>query len=78
MIVPWFMSPQTVTRIIPTTNEICFPANLQPPFMAMSLELRGASAVIGHEMTHGFDDQGRKYDKKEFDGLVDRGGWPPV
>lgn len=65
----WFMSPQTVNAYYnPTTNEICFPAGiLQMPFFYMdaddALNYGGIGVVIGHEMTHGFDDQGRKYDK---------------
>lgn len=65
----WFMSPQTVNAYYnPTTNEICFPAGiLQAPFFYMNaddaLNYGGIGVVIGHEMTHGFDDQGRKYDK---------------
>lgn len=65
----WYMSPQTVNAYYnPGTNEICFPAGiLQPPFFdpeASDAENYGAiGVVIGHEMTHGFDDQGRNYDK---------------
>ncbi len=65
----WFMSPQTVNAYYnPTTNEICFPAGiLQKPFFdpeADDAENYGAiGVVIGHEMTHGFDDQGRQFDK---------------
>ena len=65
----WFMSPQTVNAYYnPTTNEICFPAGiLQPPFFYMNADdavnYGAIGVVIGHEMTHGFDDQGRKYDK---------------
>lgn len=65
----WYMSPQTVNAYYnPMTNEICFPAGiLQPPFFdpeASDAENYGAiGVVIGHEMTHGFDDQGRQYDK---------------
>jgi len=65
----WFMSPQTVNAYYnPTTNEICFPAGiLQPPFFYMNaddaINYGAIGVVIGHEMTHGFDDQGRKYDK---------------
>lgn len=65
----WYMSPQTVNAYYnPTTNEICFPAGiLQPPFFdpdADMAENYGAiGVVIGHEMTHGFDDQGRQFDK---------------
>lgn len=65
----WQMTPQTVNAYYePTTNEICFPAAiLQPPFFdpkADDAANYGAiGVVIGHEMTHGFDDQGRQYDK---------------
>ncbi len=65
----WFMSPQTVNAYYnPSTNEICFPAGiLQAPYFnldADDAENYGAiGVVIGHEMTHGFDDQGRQFDK---------------
>ena len=65
----WFMSPQTVNAYYnPLTNEICFPAGiLQAPYFnpdADDAENYGAiGVVIGHEMTHGFDDQGRQFDK---------------
>ena len=65
----WFMTPQTVNAYYnPTTNEICFPAGiLQRPFFDPKADAAfnyGAiGVVIGHEMTHGFDDQGRQYDK---------------
>ncbi len=65
----WFMHPQTVNAYYdPGRNEIVFPAAiLQPPFFGMDAgdpENYGAiGAVIGHEMTHGFDDMGRKYDR---------------
>ena len=65
----WFMFPQTVNAYYsPQTNEICFPAGiLQPPFFdieADDAQNYGAiGVVIGHEMTHGFDDSGRHYDK---------------
>lgn len=65
----WGMSPQTVNAYYnPTTNEICFPAAiLQPPFFNPNADdavnYGGIGVVIGHEMTHGFDDQGRNYDK---------------
>lgn len=65
----WHMTPQTVNAYYnPTTNEICFPAAiLQPPYFdpeADDAQNYGAiGVVIGHEMTHGFDDQGRQYDK---------------
>ncbi|MBQ7853974.1 MAG: M13 family metallopeptidase [Muribaculaceae bacterium] len=65
----WYMPPQTVNAYYsPLTNEICFPAGiLQAPFFnpdADDAENYGAiGVVIGHEMTHGFDDQGRQFDK---------------
>ena len=65
----WYMTPQTVNAYYnPTTNEICFPAGiLQSPFFDMSADdafnYGAIGVVIGHEMTHGFDDQGAKYDK---------------
>ena len=65
----WHMTPQTVNAYYnPTTNEICFPAGiLQPPFFDMQADdafnYGAIGVVIGHEMTHGFDDQGRQYDK---------------
>lgn len=65
----WYMTPQTVNAYYnPTTNEICFPAGiLQYPFFDPKADAAfnyGAiGVVIGHEMTHGFDDQGRQYDK---------------
>ncbi len=65
----WLMTPQTVNAYYnPTTNEICFPAAiLQPPFFDMqaddAVNYGAIGVVIGHEMTHGFDDQGRNYDK---------------
>ena len=65
----WMMSPQTVNAYYnPTTNEICFPAGiLQAPFFspdALDCDNYGAiGVVIGHEMTHGFDDNGRQFDK---------------
>lgn len=65
----WLMTPQTVNAYYnPTTNEICFPAGiLQPPFFDMNADdavnYGAIGVVIGHEMTHGFDDQGRQYDK---------------
>lgn len=65
----WHMTPQTVNAYYnPTTNEICFPAAiLQPPYFDPSaddaLNYGAIGVVIGHEMTHGFDDQGRKFDK---------------
>ena len=66
----WLMNPQTVNAYYnPTTNEICFPAGiLQPPFFNMNADdavnYGAIGVVIGHEMTHGFDDQGRQYDKE--------------
>lgn len=65
----WYMTPQTVNAYYnPTTNEICFPAGiLQPPFFDMQADdafnYGAIGVVIGHEMTHGFDDQGSKFDK---------------
>lgn len=65
----WYMNPQTVNAYYnPPTNEICFPAGiLQPPFFDMSasdaFNYGAIGSVIGHEMTHGFDDQGRQFDK---------------
>lgn len=65
----WLMNPQTVNAYYnPTTNEICFPAAiLQPPFFNPeaddAVNYGAIGVVIGHEMTHGFDDQGRNYDK---------------
>ncbi len=65
----WYMTPQQVNAYYnPTTNEICFPAGiLQPPFFDMTADdafnYGAIGVVIGHEMTHGFDDQGSKYDK---------------
>ena len=64
----WFMLPQTVNAYYnPGTNEICFPAGiLQAPFFAPDAEAAenygGIGAVIGHEVGHGFDDQGAQYD----------------
>jgi len=65
----WYMTPQTVNAYYnPTTNEICFPAGiLQVPFFNPDADdafnYGAIGVVIGHEMTHGFDDQGRQYDK---------------
>ena len=65
----WLMTPQTVNAYYnPSTNEICFPAAiLQPPFFNMEADdaanYGAIGVVIGHEMTHGFDDQGRQFDK---------------
>ena len=66
----WYMSPQTVNAYYnPTTNEICFPAAiLQPPFFDMEADdasnYGAIGVVIGHEMSHGFDDKGRQFDKE--------------
>jgi putative endopeptidase len=66
----WDMTPQTVNAYYnPSNNEICFPAGiLQPPFFFAkaddAVNYGAIGVVIGHEITHGFDDQGRKYDKK--------------
>jgi putative endopeptidase len=65
----WYMNPQTVNAYYnPTTNEICFPAGiLQYPFFDMEADdafnYGAIGVVIGHEMSHGFDDQGRQFDK---------------
>ena len=65
----WHMTPQTVNAYYnPTTNEICFPAGiLQVPFFDATADdafnYGAIGVVIGHEMTHGFDDQGRRFDK---------------
>lgn len=65
----WAIPPQTVNAYYnPTTNEICFPAAiLQPPFFNPTADdavnYGAIGVVIGHEMTHGFDDQGRNFDK---------------
>jgi len=65
----WGMTPPTVNAYYnPKMNEIVFPAGiLQPPFFYANADdavnYGGIGAVIGHEMTHGFDDQGRQYDK---------------
>lgn len=65
----WFMTPQTVNAYYsPSQNEICFPAAiLQPPFFDITADdaqnYGGIGVVIGHEMTHGFDDSGRRFDK---------------
>ena len=65
----WLMKPQTINAYYnPTTNEICFPAGiLQPPFFNANADdacnYGAIGVVIGHEMTHGFDDQGSQFDK---------------
>ena len=65
----WFMLPQTVNAYYnPGTNEICFPAGiLQAPFFDADADpaenYGGIGAVIGHEIGHGFDDQGSEYDE---------------
>lgn len=65
----WLMNPQTVNAYYnPTTNEICFPAAiLQPPFFYAygddAINYGGIGVVIAHELSHGFDDKGRLYDK---------------
>lgn len=87
----WFMSPQTVNAYYnPEGNEIVFPAGiLQPPFFNPeaddAINYGGIMAVIGHEFSHGFDDQGSQYDgdgnlndwwteedRKNFDKLTDK------
>jgi len=66
----WLMTPQTVNAYYnPSTNEICFPAAiLQPPFFQLdaddAVNYGAIGVVIGHEMTHGFDDEGRQFDKE--------------
>lgn len=66
----WHMTPQTVNAYYnPTTNEICFPAAiLQPPFFDPEVDdavnYGAIGGVIGHEMSHGFDDQGCQFDKE--------------
>lgn len=65
----WLMNPQTVNAYYrPDINDICFPAGiLQPPYFDINaddaLNYGAIGVVIGHEMTHGFDDQGRRFDK---------------
>ena len=65
----WYMTPQTVNAYYnPSSNEICFPAGiLQYPFFDMQADdafnYGAIGVVIGHEMTHGFDDQGAQFDK---------------
>ncbi len=66
----WHMTPQTVNAYYsPTGNEIVFPAGiLQPPFFYLeaddAINYGAIGVVIGHEITHGFDDKGRQYDKE--------------
>ncbi|MFN5492975.1 MAG: M13 family metallopeptidase [Bacteroidota bacterium] len=66
----WFMTPPTVNAYYnPTTNEITFPAGImQPPFFFPdgddAVNYAGIGAVIGHELTHGFDDQGSQFDEE--------------
>ena len=75
----WLMTPQTVNAYYrATANEIVFPAGiLQPPFFSKdhpaAMNYGGVGAVMGHELTHGFDDQGRKSDG---DGVL-REWWEP-
>ena len=65
----WFMNPHTVNAYYsPSMNEMCFPAGiLQAPFFYLdaddAVNYGAIGVVIGHEMTHGFDDQGRLYNK---------------
>ncbi len=65
----WHMTPQTVNAYYnPTSNEVCFPAAiLQAPYFDVdaddAMNYGAIGVVIGHEMTHGFDDSGRKFDK---------------
>lgn len=76
----WFMKPQEVNAYYsPTRNEMVFPAAiLQQPFFSDAypdaMNYGGIGAVIGHEMSHGFDDQGRQYDKA---GML-RSWWSPA
>ena len=68
----WYMTPQTVNAYYnPTTNEICFPAGiLQYPFFDPKADeafnYGAIGVVIGHEMTHGFDDKGRQFDSEGY------------
>ena len=76
----WFMTPQTVNAYyLPTNNEIVFPAAfLQPPYFNMQADdaanYGAIGSVIGHEISHGFDDRGREYDG---DGNL-RDWWTPA
>jgi putative endopeptidase len=75
----WHMSPPTVNAYYdPGLNEMVFPAGiLQPPFYtvkaAIPVNLGGMGMVVGHELTHGYDDQGAK-----FDGAGNMSGWWPT
>ena len=75
----WLMTPQTVNAYYnPGINEICFPAAiLQPPFFDADADAAenygGIGAVIGHEIGHGFDDQGSEFDERRQPG---RAGGP--
>jgi putative endopeptidase len=75
----WFMTPPTVNAYFsPTENQIVFPAGiLQPPFFDFeaddAVNYGAIGAVIGHEITHGYDDQGRRYD---YEGNL-RDWWTP-
>ncbi len=75
----WFMYPQTVNAYFaPNLNDIAFPAAiLQPPFFSLTADAAMnygcIGAVIGHEITHGFDDQGAKFD---HEGNM-KGWWTP-
>lgn len=75
----WHMTPQTVNAYYnPTSNEVCFPAAiLQAPYFDVeaddAMNYGAIGVVIGHEMTHGFDDSGRKFDK--FGNLIE--WWTP-
>jgi putative endopeptidase len=74
----WQMTPQTVNAYYdPQLNEMCFPAGiLQPPFYdvkaSVGVNLGGMGMIVGHELTHGFDDQGAQYD-----GTGNLSGWWP-
>ena len=74
----WQMTPQTVNAYYdPQLNEMCFPAGiLQPPFYdvkaSVAVNLGGMGMIVGHELTHGFDDQGAQYD-----GTGNLSGWWP-
>jgi putative endopeptidase len=75
----WFMTPQTVNAYYnPSSNDINFPAAiLQPPFFSDSypaeMNYGALGMVVGHELTHGFDDDGRRFDG---DGKLDPAFWP--